>query len=78
MDALRALGEDVWFNLGDRDLAICLARARRLAAGERLTECADALRRALRRARAGAADERRPGAHAGARRRRVARRSRRS
>ena len=38
MEALRALGEDVWFNLGDRDLAICLARARRLAAGERLTD----------------------------------------
>ena len=46
MEALRALGEDVWFNLGDRDLAICLARARRLEAGERLTACADALRRA--------------------------------
>src|SRR5215203_6869845 len=43
MEALRALGEDVWFNLGDRDLALCLARARRLAAGERLTDCADAL-----------------------------------
>lgn len=37
MDALRALGEDVWFNLGDEDLALCLWRARRLAAGERLT-----------------------------------------
>src|SRR5829696_3133260 len=36
MDALRALGEDVWFNLGDRDLAVCLARARWLAAGRRL------------------------------------------
>ena len=24
MDALRALGEDVWFNLGDQDLAVCL------------------------------------------------------
>ena len=46
MEALRALGEDVWFNLGDRDLAFCLARARRLAAGDRLTACADALRRA--------------------------------
>jgi LPPG:FO 2-phospho-L-lactate transferase len=45
MAELRDLGEDVWFNLGDRDLAICLARARRLAAGERLTDCADALRR---------------------------------
>ena len=47
MDQLRALGEDVWFNLGDRDLAICLWRARRLVAGDRPTEVADALRRAL-------------------------------
>ncbi len=47
MEALRALGEDVWFNLGDRDLGVCLARARRLADGQRLTECADALRRAF-------------------------------
>ena len=47
MTALRALGEDVWFNLGDRDLAVCLARARRLAGGATLTAAADALRRAL-------------------------------
>jgi LPPG:FO 2-phospho-L-lactate transferase len=47
MDALRALGEDVWFNLGDRDLAVCLQRARRLAAGATPTEAADELRRAL-------------------------------
>jgi LPPG:FO 2-phospho-L-lactate transferase len=33
MDALRALGVEVWFNLGDRDLAWCLERARVLAAG---------------------------------------------
>ena len=33
MEGLRELGEDVWFNLGDRDLAVCLRRARRLAAG---------------------------------------------
>jgi LPPG:FO 2-phospho-L-lactate transferase len=33
MDALRALGVDVWFNLGDRDLAWCIERARMLAAG---------------------------------------------
>src|ERR671911_3192265 len=38
MDGLRELGEDVWFNLGDRDLAICLRRAERLAEGARLTE----------------------------------------
>ena len=38
MDALRTLGEDVWFALGDRDLAIGIQRARRLAAGTTLTE----------------------------------------
>ena len=37
MDGLRELGEDVWFNLGDRDLALCLHRAQRLADGDRLT-----------------------------------------
>jgi LPPG:FO 2-phospho-L-lactate transferase len=47
MDELRALGDDVWFNLGDRDLAIGLRRARRLAEGATLTQCADELRRAL-------------------------------
>ncbi|HWY90007.1 MAG TPA: 2-phospho-L-lactate transferase CofD family protein, partial [Solirubrobacteraceae bacterium] len=33
MDGLRELGHDVWFNLGDRDLAWCLERARMLAEG---------------------------------------------
>ena len=33
MDALRELGVDVWFNLGDRDLAWCIERARLLADG---------------------------------------------
>jgi LPPG:FO 2-phospho-L-lactate transferase len=33
MDALRALAVDVWFNLGDRDLAWCLERARMLTDG---------------------------------------------
>jgi LPPG:FO 2-phospho-L-lactate transferase len=37
MDALRQLGVDVWFNLGDRDLAWCLERARMLADGVSLT-----------------------------------------
>ena len=42
MDALRALGDDVWFALGDRDLALGLRRARRLAEGASLTEvCAE-------------------------------------
>jgi LPPG:FO 2-phospho-L-lactate transferase len=47
MDGLRELGEEVWFNLGDRDLALCLRRARRLAEGARLTEAIDEARRAL-------------------------------
>ena len=38
MDGLRALGVDVWFALGDRDLAIGIERARRLADGARLTD----------------------------------------
>jgi len=47
MEELRALGEEVWFSLGDRDLALCLQRARRIAAGMRPTEAADRLRRAF-------------------------------
>ena len=38
MDGLRELGVEVWFNLGDRDLAYGIERARRLDAGQRLTE----------------------------------------
>jgi LPPG:FO 2-phospho-L-lactate transferase len=38
MQGLRDLGVDVWFNLGDRDLALGIERARMLAAGERLTD----------------------------------------
>ena len=33
MDALRALGSEIWFNLGDRDLAWCIERSRMLAEG---------------------------------------------
>jgi LPPG:FO 2-phospho-L-lactate transferase len=47
MDGLRELGDDVWFNLGDRDLAFCVRRARRLGEGARLTEAIDEQRRAL-------------------------------
>jgi LPPG:FO 2-phospho-L-lactate transferase len=47
MDGLRELGDDVWFNLGDRDLALCVRRARRLGEGARLTEAIDEARRAL-------------------------------
>ncbi len=38
MDGLRELGVDVWFNLGDRDLAIAIERARLLDDGLRLTQ----------------------------------------
>jgi LPPG:FO 2-phospho-L-lactate transferase len=38
MDGLRQLGREIWFHLGDQDLAIGLQRARRLAEGARLTE----------------------------------------
>jgi LPPG:FO 2-phospho-L-lactate transferase len=47
MEGLRELGDDVWFNLGDRDLALCVRRARRLAEGARLTDAVDEARRAL-------------------------------
>jgi LPPG:FO 2-phospho-L-lactate transferase len=47
MEGLRELGEEVWFNLGDRDLAVGLLRARRLAEGARLADALDELRRAL-------------------------------
>ncbi len=47
MDQLRRLGQDVWFNLGDRDLAIGLHRASRLATGARLTQAIEDLRRAF-------------------------------
>lgn len=47
MEALRELGTEVWFQLGDRDLAIGLERARRLDAGERLTDAQAAIATAL-------------------------------
>jgi LPPG:FO 2-phospho-L-lactate transferase len=47
MEGLRELGEEVWFALGDRDLAIGLRRARRLAEGARLTDTLSELTRSL-------------------------------
>ena len=47
MEGLRGLGVEVWFNLGDRDLAIALERARALRAGARLTEAHAAIASAL-------------------------------
>jgi LPPG:FO 2-phospho-L-lactate transferase len=47
MDGLRELGVDVWFSLGDRDLAIGLERGRQLNGGARLTEAQGAIASAL-------------------------------
>jgi LPPG:FO 2-phospho-L-lactate transferase len=47
MDGLRELGVEVWFSLGDRDLALALMRAQALAQGARPTEVQQSLRRAL-------------------------------
>jgi len=47
MDQLRELGVDVWFNLGDRDLAIGLRRAERLRQGATLTAAIAELTQAL-------------------------------
>jgi LPPG:FO 2-phospho-L-lactate transferase len=47
MDGLRALGVDVWFNLGDRDLAVCIERRRLLDCGEGLGDTLARLGRAL-------------------------------
>jgi len=47
MDGLRELGHDVWFNLGDRDLAWCLERARMLAEGLSPTEALERLNEAI-------------------------------
>jgi LPPG:FO 2-phospho-L-lactate transferase len=38
MDTLRELGDEIWFNLGDQDLAIAIKRAQALAQGQRLTD----------------------------------------
>lgn len=43
MDGLRSLGADVWFNLGDRDLAWCLERKRMLDEGLTPTQALRAL-----------------------------------
>lgn len=38
MEAIKGLGGETWFNLGDRDLALHVERTRRLRAGESLTQ----------------------------------------
>jgi LPPG:FO 2-phospho-L-lactate transferase len=47
MEGLKAIGVEVWFNLGDQDLAIGIERARRLERGERLTDAHQAITTAL-------------------------------
>ncbi|MFK4873668.1 2-phospho-L-lactate transferase [Novosphingobium sp. ZW T3_23] len=47
MAMLRALGEEGWFNLGDRDLAMHIARSWRLRAGETLSQVTARLTREL-------------------------------
>jgi LPPG:FO 2-phospho-L-lactate transferase len=47
MDALRRLGADVWFNLGDRDLAWCVERRRMTDEGLRPTEALARLNREI-------------------------------
>ena len=38
VDALRGLGQEAWFRLGDRDLATCIYRTERMKEGATLTE----------------------------------------
>jgi LPPG:FO 2-phospho-L-lactate transferase len=47
MQGLRDLGLEVWFNLGDRDLAIGIERARQLVGGGRLTDAHRSICQAL-------------------------------
>lgn len=44
---LARLGEDAWFRLGDRDLAMHIHRTRRLREGLKLTDVVDGIRTAL-------------------------------
>lgn len=46
-DMLQRYGEEAWFRLGDRDLATHIVRTRRLRAGDRPTDIARDLQRAL-------------------------------
>ena len=47
LEQLRRLGEEVWFNLGDRDLATHVVRTRLLRQGRKLSEVTDQIRRSL-------------------------------
>ncbi|MGE5215776.1 MAG: 2-phospho-L-lactate transferase [Chloroflexota bacterium] len=47
LEQLRRLGNDAWFNLGDKDLATHITRTRLLNEGRTLSEISDEIRRAL-------------------------------
>ena len=47
VEGLRELGEDAWFNLGDRDFATCLLRTRMLAEGRTLSQVTERVTSAL-------------------------------
>lgn len=47
VEGLRALGEEAWFSLGDRDFATCVLRTGRLAGGATLSAVTDEIRRRL-------------------------------
>ena len=46
--ALKALDQEAWFQLGDRDFATCLVRTARMRAGATLTTITDEIRRHLK------------------------------
>lgn len=46
-ESLRALGEDIWFNIGDRDLAVHIMRTQLLAEGKTLSEATAHISRQL-------------------------------
>ena len=47
LEQLRRLGNDTWFNLGDKDLATHITRTRLMKEGRQLSAVADQLRRTL-------------------------------
>lgn len=47
LEQLRRLGSDVWFNLGDKDLATHITRTRLLGEGRNLSEITEQIRTAL-------------------------------
>ena len=47
LEQLRRLGNDVWFNLGDKDLATHITRTRLLDEGRKLSEVTEQLRRRI-------------------------------